>query len=179
MHPDRFARDGLLPLPEVLNSLWDSLSGLAPRHDWDGLRMEIENGGGGPWARDYRHKLAHPKINHGPFGELVRAVILDPKSAGTTDYLAVPEMVQNILREATARFGICDLERRFMQRAAAAVVKFRTSSCSPWVADAALRFGRAALRHEPIRGDLASCQYNGHGVAVSPSDVLGAERVDG
>ena len=91
---DRYRRDGLLPLPAMLDSLWDSLFELVredvTRHDWNCLRSTIEGGGGGTWAADYRCKVDRAVGQPGPFGELVRTVILDPKSAGSSTTSPLP-----------------------------------------------------------------------------------------
>jgi hypothetical protein len=57
---------------------------------------EIEHGGGGHYGVLYRLKTSTPEQG-GPFGQLVRAVLLNPKATGQVDYLRVPETVEDIV----------------------------------------------------------------------------------
>jgi hypothetical protein len=177
--PDDFARRGILPLDQVLESIWSTLSGLVldfcSPDEWDEFRRSVEHEGAGGHSGDlYRHKTAEAP-EPGPFAELVRATLVRPTESSTHDYLGCPEIVEDIAACFEAAYGV-DLSARFLAVATPTIVKF-------FAADACVGAVRSALwyAYYTVRGEELSRQscwaFDGEGRAIPPSDVAGVEAV--
>lgn len=178
LDPDRFQGEGLLPLPQVIDFLWEALYELSrgdiERDNWDAFRRSIEGGGGGHYADLYRLKMGSP-TDHGPLGELVRHVLLNPSASSSHDYLGTPEIVQDIAIEAKDAFGV-DLEPRFAESASPCLVKFRTAKFSKGALETALVYGSSVATEGRV-GRGACFAFSGAGVPIRPEDILRVESL--
>ena len=124
--PAGYLRLGLLPLPDVLESLWDGLrrvgADLLSASEFGELRKFIEAGGGGHFGGLYRLKTTEA-MGFGPFGEYVRAHFLRPSEVTSHDYLGTPEIVEDIAIVAKERFGV-DLLPAYAAAAVPCIVAF-------------------------------------------------------
>ena len=180
LDPEAFKRRGILPLDQMVEELWATLSDLAGEEitdqDWDSFRSSVETGAGGHDGSLYRLKTGG-RIHYGPFGLVVRETFLDPGSTGSHDYLGCPEIVQDVARcYASATGG--GLERRFCDAAKPCIVKFRSADCRPGDVKAALWYAFTKLRDGEITSS-ANYSFDGGGDPVPADDVVDVEVIIG
>lgn len=171
--PARFRDEGILPLGQVLDRLWASLHTLVAEEvtesGWRRLRADIEAGAEVYYGHLYRLKSERPHL-HGPYALLAREHHLNPRP-GHHDYLAIPEIVEDI-----AKCCGLDLASRFLAATTPCIVKFRTASIGTSVLYAVFWYIHGML-HDGAPGWLASCDYDGGGRPVPPGDVVAVEFV--
>jgi hypothetical protein len=175
--PESFRALGILPLDAVLEEIWATLRELAHecRDDaWAAFRTDVEADGGGHYGSLYRLK-SRGAMHFGPHGELVREIFLNPRPSGSHDYLACPEIVQDIAWCAESALGI-GLEERFCAAAKPTLVKFRAPLWSGAV-PTALWSLYYMLRQGNITGRNACGGFAGCGTNVPASDVVDVEVI--
>lgn len=172
--PEAFCRRGILPLDQVVEELWATLRGLAgdeiSDEDWAAFRRSLESGAGGHSGTLYRMKTGG-RIHFGPFGLVVRETFVEPRAAGSHDYLGCPEIVQDV---ASCYAG--GLERRYCDAAKPCIVKFRSTQLRPGAIKAALWYAYTKLRDGEISPN-SNYSFDGDGVAVPAEDILDVEIV--
>jgi hypothetical protein len=177
LDPSRFRR-GILPLCGVLvDEVWASLYSLVRDEvslsRWDELRREVSADGEHPSARRYRTRTEKPETQGGPYALLVLEHSQCPGAVGSHDYLALPEVVQDLGEYCASRLGI-DLCGRFQRAATPCVVKFRTDEASGDALEAAAAYVCETARGWPPSRN-AVCAYTNRGRAVIASDVKWVE----
>jgi len=172
--PDSFRREGIQPLEPMVDRLWDTLYELArdlfTEEGWRRFRANLEAGGGGEAGSDYREKVGN-RLHHGPHGMLVRDTVLIPEATGSHDYLAIPEIVEDI-----AVASGFDLRERFEAAATSCIVKFRASRTSPVDVRAAFWYVYKGIRGEGI-GESSLSGIALCGSPVPAADILAVDRV--
>ena len=113
---------------------------------------------------------------HGPFGELVRDVLLRPALTSSHDYLRTSERAEDIAIEARERFGV-DLAARFARASRSCLVKFRSFEVDSHALETALVYGWQMLTEGAISGRGPCRGYGGEGVPVPPENMLDVEVV--
>ena len=118
----------------------------------------------------YKHRI--DTRDDGPNGVLVRDVLLDPESYPGSEFLRIPEIVEDICVAARSEFDV-DLRPRFERATTPCVVEFATQ---PWKAlkaiSAACWYAESAVRGQTACGDDAFWNFCGQGVAVPPEDIV-------
>lgn len=176
--PALFLQRGLLPLREILDDLWQRMQRLAPEvrsEDFTALRKGLEDGR--VKALTYKHRI--DTHDDGPHGVLVRDVLLDPESYSASEFLRIPEIVEDICVAAHSEFEV-DLQPRFERATTPCVVEFATQPQKALQAiSAACWYAESALRSQTARGDDAFWNFCGEGVAVPPGDIVLVDVVVG
>jgi hypothetical protein len=174
--PKAFSLRGILPLDQVLEELWATLRELARdevlAEEWAAFRHGVETGNGGDDGWLYRHKVG-AGVDRGPFGLVVRDILLEPQSTGSHDYLGCPEIVQDIARCFSSARSV-NLEQRFCDAAKPCIVKFRSTLLRPGAIKAALWYAYTKLRDGEITRN-SNYSFDGNGEAVPAEDVLTIE----
>lgn len=145
--PQLFAQLGVLPLRAVLDDLWERMRDLAPEipgEEFLALRQGLEDGRVG--ALTYKDRF--DTHDDGPNGVLVRDVLLNPKAYHSSEFIRIPEIVEDICVAARDEFHI-DLEPRFESVTTPCVVEFSTPprevhkalTAACWYAEAAVQGG--------------------------------------
>jgi hypothetical protein len=169
--PQPFAQLGVLPLRAVLDDLWERMRDLAheiPGEKFLALRQDLEDGR--IQALTYRDRL--DTHDDGPNGVLVRDVLLNPKAYHSSEFIRIPEIVEDICVAARNEFHI-DLEPRFESATTPCVVEFSTPPREVHKAiTAACWYAEAAARGEIAGGDDAFWNFDGGGVAVPAEDIV-------
>jgi hypothetical protein len=155
-----------------VEEIWEMLRELACQdmaaEQWDEFRRAIESGAGGDYGSLYRGKVRNP-FHWGPHAVLVREVLRNPP-AGTYDYLACPEIIQDIALCCTSMHGV-DLEARFVSATVPCIVRFR-GQASPEAAKTACWYiwstGRGRFLTDVCWGPTL-------GGAVPPADIVDIE----
>jgi hypothetical protein len=169
MDPARFQREGILPLGHIVDQIWSDLHQLifaeiSPAA-WLDHRRAVEAGAGGHSGWLYRLKTQDAAFHGGPYAYLIRDQHLSTFD-GHHDYLAIPEIVQDIAR--TCDFGLQDL---FESAASPHIVKFRTAETTTHAIHTAFWYIHASLRGEKL-GWHHIYGHDCRNVAVPPGDVL-------
>ncbi len=175
--PESFLRDGILPLTGMLDRIWSALYELwadrMSHHEWVALRQRVETGQLTPgdddhWARVYRDKVGEAS-DPGPYASLVRDLVLYPVE-GHYDYLAVPEIVQDI-----AGCVGPELQARFEAATTSCVVKFRHHHIDEHDIAVAMLYLLARVRDEPL--DDCVNYPSRKGAPVPAVDVLAVDEI--
>ncbi|WP_322769053.1 hypothetical protein [Frankia sp. Cr1] len=171
--PESFFRDGILPLGQMVDRLWSTLYDLVRNEvtepEWRNFRAELERGAGGDGGWLYRFKTTDA-FHHGPYAMLVRETHLHPGAVGNHDYLAVPEIVQDI---ASAFGG--NLRETFSAASKRCIVKFRSQEVGKPALIAASWYLYSAIRGDPAgRAGVWIIDCKG---AVPPRDVVAVEAL--
>jgi hypothetical protein len=163
---------GILPLGQCLDSIWDLLYSLARKHvsaeEWDEFRHDM-----GPHhhAGLYGMKASDP-MHWGPYALLTRDHAFNSEEIGNHDYLAAPEIVEDICICLTEKHGF-DLLAAFMKKTRPCVVKFFDAPRDGCVQTAVYHLYNA------YRGHRCSMQcntcYDGEGVPVPPERIMRVE----
>lgn len=173
LDPDALRRHGILPLDEVVEEMWANLRKLASNEniddEWSVFRHSVEVGGGGQAGWRYRSKTSDHLLT-GPFATSVREVLLNPAAIGSHDYLACPEIVQDIA-ECYRSTSSVDLDRRFCDVSVPCIVKFTSTQVHPDAIKAALWYCYSKLRGGGLTRDANWC-FDAKGCSVRPEDVV-------
>lgn len=164
---------GLMPLGEVLELLWKTLIELAPSPLVKRNLLDLKNSG----VNNFHYNLKSPdKFHWGPYAILVREVAFHAHSLSQHDYLAMPEIIEDICNGYESAYGtsIIDVyESAFVP----CIVKFRSDCNYPKACiRAALCYVRTHMRGERPDGGTVMC-FDGNGTQIPPSSIVSVEYV--
>jgi len=169
------SRYGLLPLDQVIESVWETLAKLAAGTcggaEWTEFRHSVEH------SHPYSMKMSKPSC-YGPFGVLVRQTLVQYEEAEICDFIECPEIVRDICQQFHARHDV-DLEARFAGVSQSTIVKFRSphASCDYDVRAALwylFGFRRGSGPHP-----WANTCFDGAARPVPPEDIVKIEVLAG
>lgn len=123
-----FETEGIRPLPEQLEKIWDFLRPLASQlsdQEWQEFRQGMETTNPHHHAYLYRLKVLETKHQHGPFAFLVRDAAVGRGWNGHHDYLRIPELTEDIIRCLADTLGL-DIRDQYWQATNPCIVKFST-----------------------------------------------------
>jgi hypothetical protein len=116
--------DGILPLGAALPKLWDMLVSI-PKARIKRRRLEELRTNGVP---NYQYNLKAPhKLHHGPYAMLVRESAFNSSEIGNHDYLALPEIIEDICRGYQDKFKE-SIQDEIMAALRPCIVKFEDRS---------------------------------------------------
>lgn len=119
-------KDGILPLNEMVERIWDDLYSLISSElsfeKWMEFRKHKMSG---HYAFLY-HLKTKSKIHWGPFAMLVKPILFIPKNVGNHDYLKIPEIIEDIIICFNSLYPKIKLEEKFLQNSRPCIVKFIT-----------------------------------------------------
>ena len=171
-------RCGLQPLSRRLEAIWEMLRDLARpelgEEDWLDFRDWVEAGGADHDGELYRLKT-RDALHDGPYTVLIKDTLMRPEELGLHDYLDCPEIVQDICRCHSARFGPDpDLEARFKAATDPCIVTIRRAGIGSRAIGPALWFIRAQLLGETLN----LCTAGGFPPRpIAPEDVVAVDVV--
>jgi hypothetical protein len=176
VEPSTTFKNGLQPLPQVLDSVWESLGQLASRwsdpEEWRAFRAGMK----GQFADQYHRKVGTP-FNDGPFAFLVRDVaLMRDEFEGSHDFLRIPELVEDICLSYEEMFHR-SLQRVFIEATKPCIVTFRASSLELRDLEVALAYVHARATERDLTLECNTC-YSGEGVAVPFEDIVRVEWVE-
>ncbi|NHV25857.1 hypothetical protein [Burkholderia sp. D-99] len=166
---------GIHPLGHVLpllkNALLDSLEDPSAKHE---VRQAFAREGG--LAFQFRNKL-RDSLHWGPYAILVREVASHAKNLGQHDYLAMPEIIEDLCEEVKLASGL-DLLPIFQDSLKPAIVKFVAPAAhsAEFAVRVALRYLQSCAR-EDVPGHGAVWCFDGENTSVPPANVLNIEFV--
>ena len=121
--------DGIRPLNEIIDQIWDNLFSLASHtvsiSQWHAFRSSLESDLPGEIANRYRARINN-QDDCGPHGVLVKEFLLRAPELDVVDYLRSPETIEDICSVFQEKFGK-DLFYLFNQASKPCIVSFRDS----------------------------------------------------
>jgi hypothetical protein len=161
--------EGVRPLNEMLEALWAQMRVLADgwttAEEWADFRANMTGDG----AFQYHLKADDP-MHWGPYAFLVREAIFCPSGLPNHDYLACPEIVEDICIVYGDRFGR-DLRGAYRAATRPCIVKFISDVSRPDAVDAALRYLHALRWGHELRLSCNTC-FDGQSKAVPARSIL-------
>lgn len=168
-------KEGILPLGAVLPKVWDTLIDIASSASAKGnLRHLRENG-----VPDFQYGLKAPDSVHwGPYGYLVREVADHARNLSQHDYLAMPEIVEDICNGYEKRFGASLIEH-FRRELKPCAVKFVMPAGSRGfdTLRVALSYLYSSVKQEELGQSCITC-FDGEGIAVPVERILSVTFVE-
>jgi hypothetical protein len=166
--------EGILPLNAILPRLKALLPALITEPSSRALVQQVLDNDGGH-AFHFRNKTSNG-VHWGPYAILVRDVAFHASALGQHDYLAMPEIIEDLCSEVTALSGP-DLTSQYQSALQPAIVKFGTATnrSAQGPLASALCYVWSCLQHAgKPEGNSVYC-FDGHNVAVPPKDILKVE----
>jgi hypothetical protein len=156
--PSRFLREGLRPLGQVLDSLWEEVGALVPELSADelrGLRSDLTADQISPHTYSLR---VENDLDQRPCGHLLRDMFLHPDDYASVDYLAGAEIVIDICQAIEERTGL-DATVRYRQATTPCIVEFSVAATHfDQALAAALWYLEAGMRGErTMNGNWSYC----------------------
>jgi hypothetical protein len=152
--------EGILPLGLALPKLWDMLVSI-PKDEGKRLRLEELRTHG---VRNHQYQLkVSDTLHHGPHAMLVRESAFNASQMGNHDYLALPEIIEDVCLEYQEKFEE-SIEEEIKAALRPCIVKFRDRPRFD-VKDAVLHYCLCKARNEELHIHANTC-FDGAGEAV-------------
>ncbi|MCC0567096.1 hypothetical protein [Brevibacillus borstelensis] len=125
-------RKGILPLGENIDSIWDFLfllqDGALSKEEWKSFRESLETRYPSHSAYLYRLKVPN-RMHWGPYAMLIRNVAFSANEIGNHDYLAAPEIIEDICDTFAETYGF-DLIQSYKNSTKPCIVKFQVKEAN-------------------------------------------------
>lgn len=168
-------KEGILPLGDVLPKVWDTLIDIASSPSEKGNLRHLRESG----VPDFQYGLKAPNSFHwGPYGYLVREVADHARNLSQHDYLAMPEIIEDICNGYEERFGASLIER-FRRELRPCAVKFAMPAGDRGLdtLKVALSYLYSVIKREEPDSSCITC-FDGEGIAVPPQRILSVTFVE-
>jgi len=172
---------GLKPLSKsLLDDIWNNLyvatSPNFPRREWDDFRNSLEENDpplpsilrGFHFLELYNLKRNKKHLT-GPFGMLIRENAFKANSLGNHDYLAIPEIIEDIFLCVEKAHQI-DLRSQFQHQAKSCIVKFRIDTCSLGAISTALNYIYQKVHNQNL-SRISLFDFDANGMAISANQI--------
>jgi len=166
--PESF-RNGILPLPDQTNAIWDSLRSLAGKQISDAAWAEFRTQMGDSHSAFLYHMKLNDPDHWGPYGVLVRDVAFCPTEVSNHDYLDIPEIVEDISLCFAERHGF-DLRSAFIQNSKPCIVKFIDEDPHLRCLPPALYYLYSRFHRQCLTLSCNTC-FDGRGRLVGPDSI--------
>ncbi|MET3446200.1 hypothetical protein [Ralstonia sp. 1138] len=166
---------GILPLGQVIPLLKETLVGLL---DDPAAKREVDHAFAreGGFGCHFGNKLRN-SLHWGPYAILVREVASYANELGQHDYLAMPEIIEDLCEEVKLASGL-ELLPVFQERLKPAIVKFvaPAGASAEFAVRVALRYLQSSLR-EGFPGHGAVWCFDGSNTVVPSGQVIKVEFI--
>lgn len=177
---------GILPLQAALDSIWEFLftitNDIVSAEEWEAFKHDMNYGSpsgvvGLPSSgiRQYQIKTRN-SAQGGPFGLLIREMGFHSKAAGNHDYLAIPEIVEDICRYFEGVHGFNPAEG-YMATTRPCIVKFVTPEISREYLSTAFYYLYCIYKGYELNREVSS-GFSGRGNAIGAENILNIEWLD-
>jgi len=137
---DNDFKDGILPLGQCIDSIWDFLyallDGKLSKQEWDDFRANQITSKKNHYSYLYCLKTCD-STHWGPYALLIRDTAFKPDELHNHDYFRVPEIVEDICIVLQERHGV-DLLPVFAEKTRPCIVKFVDDNAKSYCLEAAL-----------------------------------------
>lgn len=170
--------DGILPLGEQINSIWEFLytllDGKLSRAEWDDFRANEMALSENHYAYLYRMKTGDPAY-WGPYALLIKDTAFKPNELHNHDYFRVPEIVEDVCIVLQELHGM-DLLPVFLEKTKPCIVKFVDDDVKSYCLEAAL-YHLYHLRKGDGCAPLSNCSisFDGKGKTIPKERIFKRE----
>lgn len=166
-------KDGVFPLGQSLDHVWDTMLSLAKDDEIRRNLSSMRHSG----VNNYHYSAKHnDPIHWGPYAILVKVVANHSVELAQHDYLAMPEIIEDICNGYESQFGESIIEN-YEKKLVPKVVKFRSGKeVDIGCIEAALCYAYSFVRDLPPNGGAIYC-FDGEGVVVGYSDIESVSKV--
>lgn len=166
--------EGILPLGMALDTIWHHIFQSFEGTPHFSRLKSLKNDG----VKDYLYRLKAPDPFHwGPFAMLVRESAFHAKRIGNHDYLALPEIIEDICNAYLDRFGL-SIYDEIAAALVPCIVKFRAEPDGPFRGiPPAIYYYYKSIRKEPFSGNANTC-FDAGGKVIPPERILKIEYLD-
>jgi len=169
--------EGLLPLNEVIDKMWDFLfdltEGQVTPQQWADFRHSIESSNS-HWANLYTMKLANAKLHGGPHASLIKeTTIKETNSSKLWNYFEIPEIIDDICKCCPFKIN---LRHKFTTNTAPYIVKFIDYTNNKDALLHALLYAYHKHRHLELSDNCNTC-FSGKGQPVPKNRIITIKEV--
>lgn len=180
--PENTYDDGLLPLNQAIDKIWDFLFELAKEQitaqEWRDFRNFMDSGSGNNYAYLYRMKLNNAKIHGGPVAFLVKQIAF-VRNSSYVNYFDCPEIVEDICNNCSKT----NLMKLYQSNTVRCIVKFVDQwapTTKAWTPEKALSTALLYVYHdhhglELDYGGELTYTFDGKGTPVPKDRILKVE----
>lgn len=172
--PDNTFKQGILPLGNALNGIWEVLNNIFKDSVHQKNLTALKETG----VKNYHYNLKTPTPFHwGPYAMLIREAAFKSKEMGNHDYLWLPEIIEDICNAYCDEFGTY-IHDDVVESLKPCIVKFK----SPYSRDdgcvsTALYYLHACIKKEGMRWDTNTC-FDGEATTIPYENILSIEFID-
>jgi hypothetical protein len=164
--------NGILPLGDQVDSIWNVLRGLVGRRSSDSEWAAFREKMGDSHSAFLYHMKLNDRDHWGPYGMLVRDVAFSQTNLGS-HYLTIPEIIEDISLCFAEQFGF-DLRSAYIQNSQPCIVKFIVENPYPRCLPPALYYLFSRFHGESLSLSCNTC-FDGGGNPVGPQQILRIE----
>lgn len=164
---------GIFPLGQSLDYVWEIMLNLAQTDQVRRNLTSMRQLG----VRNVHYEAKHnDPIHWGPYAILVRDLAFSPRELGQHDYLAMPEIIEDICNGYESQFGVSIIEN-YEKKLVPKIVKFRSSiALDSYHIASALSYAYTFVRGLPPNGGAIYC-FDGDGVGIDYSEIKSVCKV--
>jgi len=165
---DNMFHDGILPLGESLSIIWDTILGVTENNIIHANLLTMKNNG----VQDDLYNLKVPDSFHwGPYAILVQDVAYYANQLGQHDYLAMPEIIEDICNGYEKQFGT-SIYQLYEEHLIPKSIKFKSSKyLDVGCIEAAIYHAYTTVKNKPVSGGSISC-FDAKGKNIPATDIV-------
>jgi hypothetical protein len=160
--------DGILPLGEILDTIWDTLSSLLESENQINNLAKMRQHG----VNNFHYNLKCPdSLHHGPYAMLVRAAAFNAHKICNHDYLETPEIIEDICSGYETQFGE-GIHDTILSKLNKCIVKFESEkSIEENLLAPVLLYCWCEIRNAELSSCANTC-FDSAGVAISSDSII-------
>ena len=165
---------GILPLGEILPEIWDILCNLAENKETKERLKKMQLDGFSNFHFEY--KSTDP-FHWGPYGILVKDVAKYATKLGQHDYLAMPEIIEDICNGYEKKYGESIIEI-YQEKLKPCIIKFTTQADNNCINEiiAALSYAYTDIRRKKVSMNAVTC-FDGHNSTIPAQNIISVEYI--
>lgn len=171
--PSATFREGILPLKEMRERVWDTLLDVTRGTKHELPLAELRRKGVTNFS--YQNKISFG-VAEGPFATLVLDAVGRCEEMHCHDYCKIPEIFYDILFDYQSDYG--DLRKLLSRALVPTIIKFwSVNTCERRCIETALYYLYLTSHGMPLNDAVSTC-YDGNSVAVPFEQIIAVRRLD-
>jgi len=164
--------EGILPLDKALDSIWNTLFKIFEHTDHYQKLKEMRVEGG----KNYHYTLKSQNNFHwGPFAMLVRDIAFHAAEVHNSDYLRLPEIIEDICNAYSDKYGL-SIHEEVIRPLSPCIVKFKSAKRKDnGCIEAAIYYLYTVTKHTSWSSFYGNTCFEGKCIAISPESILNVE----
>lgn len=167
-------KNGILPLGEVLPEIWDTLFALAEN---DEIRERLKNLQRNGVPNFHFSNKNRNDLHWGPYAILVKEVAAHATRLCQHDYLAMPEIIEDICNGYEKKYGYSIIEE-YQKKLKPCIVKFSAPEDSDSFGNtiAALSYAYTCVRKKEVGMNAVTC-FDGNNQKIPSENIISIEYI--